>query len=72
MEHLSQINPFLEGRTPPPINKRKGLYWQKKQEQQEQQEQQIREFYLMGERYPENILSAIDEAQRNHYNGDTP
>jgi len=71
MEPLSQINPFLEGRTPPPINQRKGLYWQKKQQQREQRDQQIREFYLMGERYPEKILSLIDEAKRNHYNGET-
>jgi hypothetical protein len=60
MEHLTQINPFVEGRKAPSQEERKRLSWQKKQEQQEQREQQLRHLYFMGETHPKKILESID------------
>jgi len=47
MKHLSQIDPFLEGRKAPSPGERKKLYQKKKQQIQEQKAQQLRDIQLM-------------------------
>jgi len=47
MKHLSQIDPFFEGRKAPSPGERKKLYQQKAQQIQEQKAQQLRDIQLM-------------------------
>lgn len=47
MKHLSQIDPFVEGRKTLSPEERKQLYQQKQQKIQEEKAQQLREIQLM-------------------------
>jgi len=47
MKHLSQIDPFAEGRKAPSPEERKKLYQQKQQKIQEEKAQKLREIQLI-------------------------
>lgn len=56
MEHLVQIDPFLEGRIPPSTEERKRLAQEKKQQEKEKRQEQIRALELVGEPHPAQVL----------------
>jgi hypothetical protein len=56
MEHLSNIDPFIEGRKSPSDEERKKISWQRYKQQREEREQLLRELDLMGESHPQKIL----------------